>query len=202
MSHTARREHYGTCRRCEALCGLVIEHDGERVLAIRGDEEDPLSQGHVCPKATALQDLHEDPDRLRQPMRREGERWVETNWDSALDEAAERLHGVRQRWGANAVAVYAGNPTAHNYASLLVGLDLRKELATRNHFSATSTDQLPHMFAALHMFGHQLLLPVPDVDRTSRMIILGANPVVSNGSLMTAPGIKRRLRAIQRREGA
>ena len=194
-------EHVRTCNLCEALCGLVIEHDGHRVQSIRGDAKDPLSRGHICPKAVALQDLHEDPDRLRHPVRREGERWVPLTWEAALAEAAERLHTVRTRYGRNAVAMYAGNPTVHNYSAMLMGLGLRKELRTRNSFSATSADQLPHMFAALHMFGHQLLLPVPDLDRTDLWIILGGNPVVSNGSIMTAPGAKRRLKAIQRRGG-
>ncbi len=194
-------EHVRTCNLCEALCGLVIEHDGERVQQIRGDEHDPLSHGHICPKAVAIQDLHEDPDRLRHPVRREGDRWVPVTWEAALEEAAERLHKVRTRYGRNAVAMYAGNPTVHNYAAMLMGLELRKELRTRSNFSATSADQLPHMFAALYMFGHQMLLPVPDLDRTDLWIILGGNPVVSNGSIMTAPGVKRRLKAIRRRGG-
>jgi anaerobic selenocysteine-containing dehydrogenase len=190
-----------TCSLCEALCGLEIEHEGGKVMSIRGNPRDVLSHGHICPKATALQSLHEDPDRLRQPVRREGDRWVEIDWETALDEAAERLADVQARHGRDAVAVYAGNPVAHNYASLLMGLVFARALGSKSRFSATSVDQLPHMFAALQMFGHQLLLPIPDVDRTSLMLVVGANPAVSNGSLMSAGGIVRRLKALRARGG-
>ncbi|MGB0592398.1 MAG: molybdopterin-dependent oxidoreductase [Myxococcota bacterium] len=190
-----------TCSLCEALCGLEIEHDAGQVTSIRGNPRDVLSQGHICPKATALQSLHEDPDRLRQPVRREGSRWVEIAWETALDEAAERLASVQARYGRDAVAVYAGNPVAHNYASLLMGLVFARALGSKSRFSATSVDQLPHQFAALKMFGHQLMLPIPDIDRTSLMIVVGGNPAVSNGSLMSAGGIVRRLKALRERGG-
>ena len=190
-----------TCSLCEALCGLEIEHEGGQVHAIRGNPGDVLSQGHLCPKATALQSLHEDPDRLRRPVRRVGERWVELSWEEALDETAARLAEIQAAHGRDAVAVYVGNPVAHNYATLIMGLVFARALGSKSRYSATSVDQLPHMFAAHQMFGHQLLLPIPDVDRTQMMIVVGGNPAVSNGSLMSAGGIVRRLKALQARGG-
>jgi len=183
------------------MCGLVVEHDGERVLGIRGDADDVLSAGYLCPKAVALKDLHEDPDRFRKPQRRVGDRWETCDWESALDECATRLTEIQARHGRHSVALYVGNPTAHNMGAVLFGLGLAKLLGSFNRYSATSTDQLPHMLAALHMFGHQLLMAVPDLERTDFLLMLGANPVVSNGSIMSAPGMKRRLAAIQQRGG-
>ena len=192
---------FRTCSLCEAMCGLAIDIEGDRVVSIRGDEEDVLSRGHICPKAVALKDLHEDPDRLRRPLRRRGSDWEEIGWDEALDLAAESLLAVQRQHGRHAVAVYQGNPVAHNYGALLYGQLFLRSLRTRSRYSATSVDQLPHMLASLLMFGHQLLLPVPDVDRTSFFLMLGANPLVSNGSLMTAPGIEKRLQALRARGG-
>ena len=183
------------------MCGLVVEVEGGRVRAIRGDDEDVLSRGHICPKAVALQDLHQDPDRLRRPLRRSGGAWHEVGWAEALDEAADRLSALQKQHGRDAVAVYQGNPVVHNYGLVLFGQLLLRALGTRSRFSATSVDQLPHMLASLLMFGHQLRLPVPDVDRTRYFLMLGANPLVSNGSLMTAPGIGRRLQALRARGG-
>ncbi|TNE46976.1 MAG: molybdopterin oxidoreductase family protein [Deltaproteobacteria bacterium] len=194
--------HHHTCCLCEANCGLLVEHDGEKVLSIRGNPDDVLSQGYICPKATALQDLHEDPDRLRQPMRRDGDSWSPVSWEEAMEEAASRLHQIQEAHGRDAVALYVGNPTVHNYASALALTFFRDVLNTRNAFSATSADQLPHMLAGFLMFGHQLLLPVPDLERTDLLLILGGNPLVSNGSIMTAPNMRRRLKQIQERGGA
>lgn len=195
------RAHFRTCTLCEAMCGVRIEHDGREVLSIRGDDDDPFSRGHICPKALALADIHTDPDRLRHPVRREGDRWVRVPWDEALDETATRLHEVQRRHGLDAVGVYLGNPNVHNLGAMLYGPRLLRALRTKNRYSATSCDQLPHMLASYLMFGHQLLLPVPDVDRTDYFLVLGANPIASNGSLMTAPGIRERLRALRERGG-
>jgi anaerobic selenocysteine-containing dehydrogenase len=193
--------HHRACPLCEAMCGLTIEARAGRVASIRGDELDPFSQGHLCPKALALKDLHEDPDRLHTPLRRVGTRWESVSWADALDEAAERLHRIQVRHGANAVAAYLGNPTVHNVgASLFAPLFLRA-LKTRSRYSATSVDQLPSQLAAHWMLGHQLLFPVPDVDRTAYFLMLGANPLASNGSLMTAPGIRARLDGLRHRGG-
>ncbi len=194
--------HYRACNLCEAICGLAIEVCENEIRAIRGDRDDPFSRGHICPKAVALQDIHTDPDRLRHPMRRmEDGSWRRMRWDEALDEAGSRLRAVQRSSGRDAVGIYVGNPSVHNWGSLLYGPPLIRSLRTRNRFSATSVDQLPHHLAATLMFGHKLLLPVTDVDRTQFLLVLGANPVVSNGSMMTAPGIKRRLEDLKDRGG-
>jgi anaerobic selenocysteine-containing dehydrogenase len=192
---------YWTCSLCEASCGLRVEVSDGRIVSIRGDQEDPLSRGHVCPKAPALRDLQGDPDRLRQPVRRTATGWEGVTWASALDEAAERLHAVQRTHGRDAVATYLGSPTAHDHGALLFAPLLLRTLGSRNRFSAASLDQLPHMLAARLMMGHQLLVPVPDLDRTRHLLIIGANPLVSNGSMMTAPDVRRRLRAIRERGG-
>jgi anaerobic selenocysteine-containing dehydrogenase len=197
-----RAPHFRTCTLCEAMCGVRIDlDDAGRVASIRGDEADPFSRGHICPKATALAELQDDPDRLRQPMRREGSTWREVGWDEALDAAAEGLHRVQTEHGRDAVAAYLGNPTVHNLGAMLFGPMLLRTLRTRHRYSATSVDQLPHMMAAYYMFGHQLLLPVPDIDRADHFVIIGGNPLASNGSLMTAPNVRGRLRAIRDRGG-
>ncbi len=171
------------------------------MVAIRGDDADPFSRGYICPKATALADLHHDPDRLRRPIARDGERWRELGWDEAFDLVGDRLRAIRAEHGKDALGVYQGNPTVHSLGLAIHGQLLLRRLGTRNAYSATSLDQLPHMLAAMAMFGDQLLMPVPDVDRTDFMLILGANPAVSNGSIMTAPDIRGRLKAIIARGG-
>ncbi|MFL5348397.1 MAG: molybdopterin oxidoreductase family protein [Hyalangium sp.] len=193
--------HFRTCNLCEAICGLRIEVEGGRITSIRGDEEDPFSRGHICPKAVALKDLHEDPERLRQPMRRTAGGWEPVSWEEALDETARRLHELQSAQGRDAVAVYLGNPTVHNAGAMLFVPHFLRTLRTRNSYSATSVDQLPHLLASHLMFGHQLLVPIPDLDRTGYLLALGANPLASNGSIMTAPDVRARLRAIQQRGG-
>jgi len=190
-----------TCMLCEATCGISVQVEGGRVTGVRGDREDPFSRGHVCPKAAAIPDVMNHPDRIREPMRRVGDRWEPVSWDDALAEAAERITAIQRAHGRNAVGLYAGNPTVHGHGAVLGIPLLSKALGGRSRFSATSVDQLPQMLAALEMFGHQLLLPVPDVDRTAFFLVLGANPVASNGSLMTAPGIAHRLAALRARGG-
>jgi anaerobic selenocysteine-containing dehydrogenase len=183
------------------MCGLTLTVEDGRVTSVRGDDDDPLSRGFMCPKGPALAALHEDPDRLRQPQRRTKDGFVTIGWDEALDEAADRLHAVQQAHGRDAVAVYAGNPIVHNVGAMLYGPSLLRTLGTRRRYSATSVDQLPQMMAAFFMYGHQMLMPIPDIDRTRHMVVLGGNPVVSNGSIMSAPDVKRRLRAIRDRGG-
>ena len=185
--------HYTSCPLCEATCGLAIEVDGERVTAVHGDDADPFSRGYICPKGTAIADLHHDPDRLRTPMRRDGDTWHPLGWDEAFDLVASRLRAIRAEHGRDAIAIYQGNPTAHNLGLVTIGQLALRTLGTKNLYSATSLDQLPHMLAALQMFGNHFLLPVPDVDRCDLFICLGANPLASNGSLMTAPDMRARL---------
>ncbi|MCE9600054.1 MAG: molybdopterin-dependent oxidoreductase [Spirochaetia bacterium] len=192
---------YRSCSLCEAICGLEITVENGRVAGIRGDKADVFSHGHICPKGPELKAIHEDPDRLRKPIRRVGNDWHEVSWDEALNEVAEKIHAVQSAHGTDAVAYYAGNPNVHNYGSLLFAPRFIARLKTRNSYSATSVDQLPHHFAAQKMFGHPLLVPVPDVDRTDYFLVMGANPIASNGSMMTAPDIKGRLKEIQKRKG-
>jgi len=209
--------HYRACNLCEAICGIEIRsrrqeqeagRDNQRLdthvdeyLDIRGDKDDPFSRGYICPKAVALQDLHYDKDRLKYPVRRTPNGWQRVEWDEAFDEVAQNLKRINAVHGRNSIATYLGNPTVHNYGALLFAPGFIRSLHTRNRFSATSVDQLAHHLAAYLMFGHQLLLPVPDLDRTKFFLILGANPAVSNGSMMTAPGMSRRLQEIRQRGG-
>lgn len=193
--------HYRSCHLCEAICGIEIRHQDGKVLSIRGDEQDSFSNGHICPKAVAIQDLQSDPNRLRHPVRRTDQGWEEISWTEALDETGRRLNAIRQAHGNDAVGLYAGNPTAHNHGALLMFGPLLAALKTRNRFSATSVDQLPHMLASQQMFGNQALLPVPDLDRTDFWMILGGNPMASNGSIMTAPDMRNRIKAILARGG-
>ncbi len=195
------KSHYRACNLCEAICGIEIEHENGEILSIKGDKLDPFSRGHVCPKAVALKDVYEDANRLKSPVKRFGDEWREISWAEAFDETARRIKEIQAKHGRNAVAVYQGNPSVHNFGTLLNSGDLLKTLKTQNNFSATSVDQLPHHFAAWTMFGHPLLMPIPDIDRTEYFLILGANPLASNGSLMTAPDIINRLENIKKRAG-
>ncbi|MBI1809786.1 MAG: molybdopterin-dependent oxidoreductase [Gemmatimonadetes bacterium] len=193
--------HYRTCSLCEAMCGLVVETEGGRVTSIRGDDDDPFSRGHICPKAVALQDLHEDPDRLRHPVKRVGSSWQPISWHEAYTLVEVGLRRAQREHGRDAVGIYLGNPTVHSLGATLFAPRFVKALRTKNRYSATSVDQLPHHLAALWMFGHPLLIPIPDLDRTDHLLVIGANPVASNGSLMTAPDVAKRLKAIKARGG-
>ena len=193
--------HYRACNLCEAICGIEIKHENGAITSIAGDKNDPFSRGHVCPKAVALKDIYEDANRLKMPMKREGDEWREISWEAAFDEIETRLKDIQNRHGRNAVAVFQGNPSVHNFGTLLNSGELLKALKTQNNYSATSVDQLPHHFAAWTMFGHPLLMPIPDVDRTEYFLIFGANPLASNGSLMTAPDVINRLENIKKRGG-
>ncbi|MEM6926490.1 MAG: molybdopterin-dependent oxidoreductase, partial [Myxococcota bacterium] len=190
------REAIATCALCEAMCGIRVTLEDGRPTGVRGDADDPFSRGHICPKATAMVDLQHDPDRIRHPLRRTDRGFVRVGWDDALDEIAERVHAIQLAHGNDSVAAYMGNPNAHNLGSMLSGSTFLRTLRTRNKFSATSLDQLPHMLAASLMFGHELLLPIPDLDRTDLLFVIGGNPAVSNGSILTAPDVRRRLQAI------
>jgi anaerobic selenocysteine-containing dehydrogenase len=193
--------HYRSCNLCEAICGIVITSAGDQHLDIRGDKDDPFSRGYICPKAVALQDFHYDKDRLKHPVRRTTHGWERIGWNEAFSEVAQNLKRIRAQHGRNSIATYLGNPTVHNYGALLFAPPFLRSLRTRSKFSATSVDQLAHHVASFLMFGHQLLVPIPDVDRTKYFLILGANPAVSNGSMMTAPGMNRRLEEIRKRGG-
>ena len=206
MSDTSTRTHHRVCHLCEAMCGLVIQTEGDKVTDVRGDKDDPLSRGHVCPKAVALQDIHEDPDRLRKPMKRirtaPGEyQHVEIEWSEALDLAVDALASTIEKQGIDAIGAYFGNPAVHNYGMLTHQRNLFRHIRTRNRFSATSVDQLPHHLVSLWCFGHMLLHPIPDVDRTHYFLMLGANPLASNGSIWTVPDVRQRLKDLKSRGG-
>ena len=195
------KTHYRACNLCEAICGLEIKTQGDQVLSIKGDKNDPLSRGYICPKGTAMEDIFTDPDRLRKPVVRQGDKWVEISWQQAFDTVADKLVAVQEQHGHNAVAFYAGNPNVHNYGSMTHANVLRKAVQTKIHFSATSLDQLPHHLTSYSLFGHQSLIPIPDIDHSNYMLIIGGNPLASNGSIMTSPDIPKRLKAIQQRGG-
>ena len=192
---------YRTCPLCEATCGLELTIEAGQVSRIRGDAQDVFSHGFVCPKGAALKPLHEDPDRVRAPLVRTAKGFEEVSWDDALGEVERRLVPILERHGRDAVGAYLGNPNAHNLDALLYGRVLLKALGTRNIFSATTVDQMPKHVSAGLMFGAPLSIPVPDVDRTDHLVMLGANPLASNGSLLTAPDMRGRLRAIRERGG-
>ncbi|MGP3937509.1 molybdopterin-dependent oxidoreductase [Nonomuraea sp. KM88] len=194
-------ERYSVCNLCEAVCGLRVRVQGEHVVSIKGLEEDPLSHGHICPKGVALADLHHDPDRLRRPVRRVGDEWHEVGWDEAFDLVAGELSRIRAEHGPDAVGAYLGNPVTHSLGAMTHAPAFVDLLRTSNKYSAGSADTWPAQLVALLMYGHQWLLPIPDVDRTHYLLVFGANPIASNGSLMTAPGFPRRLREMRGRGG-
>ncbi|HVG33801.1 MAG TPA: molybdopterin-dependent oxidoreductase [Pyrinomonadaceae bacterium] len=191
--------HYRTCNLCEAVCGIEIKHENGKILSIAGDKQDPFSRGHICPKAVALKDIDEDTNRLKFPVKRNGDVWQQLTWPEAFSEIAARINETQNLYGRNAVAVYQGNPSVHNLGTMLNGRELLKALKTKNTYSATSVDQLPHHFAGWAMFGHPLLIPIPDIDHTDYFLMLGANPLASNGSLMTSPDVVKRLEAVKAR---
>lgn len=210
---TPRHTRHITCVLCEASCGLEValvddatRPEGMRIESIRGHEADPLSRGHICPKGVALQDLHDDADRLRRPVRRVGPPgddavWEELEWDEAIALVADRLVEIQAEHGPDALAVYLGNPNVHSIGALTHGVSLVRLLRTKNTFSATSVDQLPHQYVAWALYGHQFLLPVPDLDRTAYLLVIGGNPMASNGSIMTSPDFPARMRALRARGG-
>ncbi len=193
--------HFRTCNLCEAMCGLEIKYQGTEILAIKGDKKDTFSRGHICPKAVALQDLYYDKDRLKTPLKKTATGWEAISWEMAYDEVAEKLKTIQAKYGKNAVGSYRGNPTVHNIGLMTFGAPFMKSIGSNQKYTATSVDQLPHHFASLMMFGHYLMFPIPDIDRTDFMLIMGGNPAVSNGSIMTAPDFSNRLKAIKKRGG-
>jgi len=196
------KKHYRTCNLCEAMCGIEITYRGKEIKSIKGDPKDPLSEGHICPKAIALQDIYNDPDRLKTPLRKkETGEWEEISWDVAYEEISTKIKSIQKEFGVNAVGSYLGNPNAHNFGNGVFLPLYLKALGTNNRYSSASADQLPHHFASNFMFGHGLIMPIPDIDRTDFMLIIGGNPMVSNGSMMTAPNFSKRMKRIQERGG-
>jgi len=174
--------HYRTCNICEAMCGIEIQYQGKEILSIKGDKKDPLSQGHICPKAVALQDFYQDPDRLRKPQRKtKTGKWETISWDEAIDTVATRFKEIQKKYGKDALATFLGNPNVHNMGNTFFIPFLLKAIGSKNRYSALS--------------------PIPDIDRTDFMMMIGCNPMVSNGSMMTVPNFPKRLKALQERGG-
>jgi len=195
------RTHYRTCPLCEATCGLAIEVEGDRVVRVRGDKEDPFSRGFICPKGSTLGDLHHDPDRLRGPLvRREG-RLEEATWDEAFAAIEVGLGSVFGEHGRESLALLLGNPITHHLAPALYTGPLVRACATRNIYSASTVDQMPQHLVSGLLWGDSNAFPIPDIDRTDHLLILGANPIASNGSLITAPDFPGRLKEMPKRGG-
>ncbi len=200
MSEITEKTVFRTCPLCEATCGLAITISGNRVTGIRGDRDDVFSHGYICPKGAALGHLHDDPDRLRKPLVRHGSTWSEVSWETAFKEVEKGLSDVTKHYGHNALAVYMGNPCTHTIASIAIP-PLLKSIKSKNTYSSSSVDQLPKQMICGLMYGNPNTIPIPDIDRTSYLLVIGANPLASNGSLCTAPDFPGRLRAIRDRGG-
>jgi len=195
------KTHHRTCNICEAMCGLEIQYQDKEVLSIKADRKDPFSQGHICPKAIALQDFYTDKERLKTPIKRTENGWEDISWEQAFTEINEKFQGIQAAHGKNALGVYLGNPNAHKLGNAMFLPPFLKSLGTINRYSSASADQMPHHVASNYMFGAGMLIPIPDIDRTDFMLIIGGNPAVSNGSMMTAPNVLGRIKSIQQRGG-
>ena len=189
------------CPLCEACCGLELGLEAGRVVSVRGHDADVFSRGYLCPKAVALKELHDDPDRVRTPLVRQGSDFREASWDEAWSLVAERLPALQAAHGRDAVALSVGNPVVHKAGLLLYVPRLARALGTRNIYSASTLDQMPKQLACGLMYGDWLSIPVPDIERCDWLMILGANPAVSNGSLWTVPDWRGKARAMRSRGG-
>ena len=193
--------HYRICPLCEACCGLEIQVDGGQVKSIRGAEADPFSQGYICPKAVALKDLHEDPDRLRTPLIRRGVNFEPATWGEAYAEIARRLPPIIAQHGRDAVALSVGNPAAHKMGLMLYFARLARALGSKNIYSASTLDQMPKQLQSGLMFGTWMSVAVPDIARCDFLLLLGANPLASNGSMWTVPDFRGKAKALRQRGG-
>jgi anaerobic selenocysteine-containing dehydrogenase/NADPH-dependent glutamate synthase beta subunit-like oxidoreductase/NAD-dependent dihydropyrimidine dehydrogenase PreA subunit len=195
------KTHLRNCTLCEAMCGIQIKYQGDKIISIAGDNEDPHSGGHICPKGYSLQDLHNDPDRLKTPIQKVNGQWLPISWDDALDRVSKEIVNIQSKYGDDAISGYWGNPASHNFGILTAIGKFRKALGSKNMHSGGSLDQMPHQLMSYLMFGHGQLFTIPDIDRTDYMLMLGANPAASNGSLMTAGDVLKRLERIEERGG-
>lgn len=197
----ATTTHHRICPLCEACCGLEIKVQDHKVISIRGHDADVLSAGYICPKGVALKDLHEDPDRLRTPLIKRNGVFETATWDEAYAEIARRLPPIMAAHGRNATGIVVGNPSAHKISLLTYFGKLARALGTKNVFSASTLDQMPKQLASGLMFGHWLSIALPDISRTDYLLVLGANPLVSNGSMWTVPDFRGKAKALQARGG-
>jgi len=193
--------HYRICPFCEACCGLELTLVEGKVQRVRGHQADVFSGGYLCPKGVALKDLHEDPDRLRTPLIKRDGRFVPATWEEAFAEIERRLHAIMERDGRDAVALALGNPIVHKAGLLLYITRLIRALGSRNVFSAATLDQMPKQLSSGLMFGEWISIAVPDIERTDFLLVLGANPMVSNGSLWTVPNFRDKAKALRARGG-
>lgn len=193
--------HHRICPLCEACCGLEIKTEAGKVISIRGHEADVLSRGYICPKGVALKDLHEDPDRLRTPLIKRNGVHVEATWEEAFAEIERRLPPLLAAHGRDSVGITVGNPSAHKIGLLTYFPRLARALGSKNVFSASTLDQMPKQLASGLMFGHWLSVALPDIERTDLLVVLGANPVVSNGSMWTVPDFRGKAKALRARGG-
>src|SRR4030095_6232764 len=184
-----RRTVQRVCPFCEATCGLAIEVMGDAIVGVGGDKKDPFSGGYICPKAYGVKELYHDPERLRRPVRRTASGWEEISWDDAYAEGASRLLALREQDGKDALSMYSGNPVVHALGALLYRPVLQRALASRSMFNASAIDTLPKIVQTGLMFGRHFpaAVPVPDIDRTHYLLLIGAHALVSHGSLMTMP---------------
>src|SRR5258705_913030 len=197
------RTVHRVCPFCEATCGLAITALGDQIQSVRGDPNDPFSRGFICPKAHGLKELHHDPDRLTRPMRRTADGWQEIWWAEAYDEIEMRLSAIREKYGNDAIGTYEGNPVVHDLGALMYRPVLKRALATKSNFTSAAIDTLPKIVSTGLMFGRHfpMAVPVPDIDRTDHLLIIGANPAISHGSLMTMPDAPGRLKGVIERGG-
>jgi len=191
--------HARTCHICEANCGVLVEVEGREILSIKGNPDHVLSRGHICPKATAIADLQDDPDRLHKPVKKVDGQWQEIGWEQAFTEIAAKMIALKGQ-GAKP-AMYMGNPAAHDYGISTQISTLRRAIGLKNIYSASTLDQIPHHVVQYHMYGHVSLAAVPDIDRSQYLLIIGGNPAASNGSIWTVPDFKRRVKEMQARDG-
>ena len=191
--------HARTCHICEANCGVIMTVTDGEVTSVKGNPDHVLSEGYICPKATAIPDIQNDPDRLRKPIKKVGDDWQEISWEMAFTEIAERL--ARVKTGVKVPSVYLGNPNAHNYATNFYMRGFLKMWGSRGIYSATTLDQIPHTIAQKWVYGHNAMYPVPDIDRSEYLVIVGGNPMASNGSIWTVPNFKKRVQRLQKRGG-
>lgn len=191
--------HARTCHLCEANCGILMTVEEGKVTKVTGNPDHVLSEGYICPKATAISDIQEDPDRLQAPMKKDGKGWREITWIQAFSEIAAKHQEILS--GPKAAGLYLGNPNAHNYSNSFSMRGLTKAWGAKGIYSASTLDQLPHMICQKWVYGHNALYPVPDIDRTMYMLCVGGNPLTSNGSLWTVPNVKKRIERLKKRGG-
>ncbi|MEE3239349.1 MAG: molybdopterin-dependent oxidoreductase [Pseudomonadota bacterium] len=191
------------CPTCEACCGLVMEvdRDEQKIISIKGDPDDHRSKGYVCAKSQAFNYIYEDGERLRHPVKKTANGWEAISWNEALDTIAEKFTHIRDQYGKDALSMYVGNPLGHDFAAGIYLQSLMASIGTERFFSAGTVDQHPQQLVCWGLIGHEWLFPVPDLERTELMICMGANPVVSQGSLLGRPNVKEAMKMIRDRGG-